>query len=275
MNEKVIANYSGLRYSVFILPSLLLLTIALYLFAQNALNESDYVNIQKGAFLHINSRLASFPALMYNLTQLGDALICLSLLSIFIKYAPTVWQSLIPASLISMIASSGLKNLFNMPRPAAALDTGSFNIIGETLPGHSSLPSGHSITIFTTLTILMFAFMPRQNIRRIVWFVIFVCAGLLLAFTRVGVGAHFPLDVLVGSTVGYISALAGIFISRKYPMWSWVGNRRYHPVFLLLLLACAVALADKIISNPLPVFYLTMAAIIFSLYSLTNAYFKK
>jgi membrane-associated phospholipid phosphatase len=275
MNTRVIENYSGLKYSVFLFPSILLLTIFLYLFAQHAININGYINIQKEGFYFLNSQLSQFPNAMYNLTQFGDALIFLSLLSVFIFYAPELWKALIPASLLSMIISTTLKNLFTVPRPAAALDTQTFFIIGELLSGHSSLPSGHSITIFTTLTILLFAFMPQKLILRFLWVFFFIAMGIILAITRVGVGAHFPLDVIIGGILGYFSALAGIFISRKYAVWTWLENNRFSPVLLLMLLVCFVLIVIKMIKEPLPVYGLTLAAIFFSIYTITNAYFKK
>jgi membrane-associated phospholipid phosphatase len=275
MNTRVIENYSGLKYSVFLFPTIFLLTIFLYLYSHHALNINGYINIQKKGFYFLNSQLSQFPTAMYNLTQFGDALIFLSLLSVFIYYAPELWKALIPASLLSMILSSTLKNLFTVPRPAAALDTQTFFIIGELLPGHSSLPSGHSITIFTTLTILMFAFMPQKLILRFLWIFFFLAIGIILALTRVGVGAHFPLDVIIGGIVGYFSALAGIFISRKKAVWSWLENNRYFPIFLLSLLVCAVLIVVRMIKDPLPVYGLSLAAIFFSIYTITDAYFKK
>ena len=275
MNSQVTNNYSRLRYSLFVLPLFLLLLIALLLFIQNAWSVHGYIQIQKTPFFYLNAGLGQFPQFVFNLTQFGDALIALSLLSVFIVYAPAIWESLITASLISSVVSAVLKNLFAVPRPAAIFDTNSFIIIGQKLPGHNSLPSGHSITIFTTLTVLLFAFLPLKKLQRFLWIVFVICIGLMLAFTRVGVGAHYPLDVVVGCTMGYLSGLAGIFISRKYPLWSWISNKRYYPVFLLLLPVCAVIIIGKIMHAPLLIYYITLAAIFFSLYKFMNVYFKK
>jgi hypothetical protein len=275
MDTQVKHNYSKLKPSLFLLPVLLLLAIALFLYSQNALDPTSYVNVQKDLFYYLNASLGQFPNIEYNLTQFGDALIFLSLLSIFIIYAPSIWESLISVSLISLIVSAVLKDIFSVPRPAAILDTHSFIIIGQKLPGHSSLPSGHSITIFTTLTVLLFAFMPQKPIQRFVWVLFILSAGLVLVSTRVGVGAHYPLDVLVGGTVGYMSGLAGIFFSRTFKVWAWVGNKRYYPVMISLLIACAIAMVVKIIDEPLPVFYLPLAVLIFSLYKMSDVYLKK
>ncbi|MCC6932095.1 MAG: phosphatase PAP2 family protein [Deltaproteobacteria bacterium] len=83
------------------------------------------------------------------------------------------------------------------------------------MSGHNSLPSGHSITIFTILTVLLFALMPQKPPYKILMFLLMVVAGFLLAFTRVGVGRIIRL-MLVGA------ALLGIY--RALQVFLSVGN---------------------------------------------------
>ena len=80
------------------------------------------------------------------------------------------------------------------------------------------------ITVFTTLTILLFAFMPQKLKYKILLVFFIITTGLIIVFTGVGVEAHYPLDVIIGSIIGYISGLIGIFISRKYKFWTWINN---------------------------------------------------
>jgi NADH:ubiquinone oxidoreductase subunit 2 (subunit N) len=96
-------------------------------------------------------------------------------------------------------------------------------------------------------------------------------------FTRVGLGAHYPLDVITGSVVGYIyiSRLTGIFISRKYKMWSWINNKKYYPVFMLLFLGCCIAIINKIIDENLIIFYFSIASLVASLYKNIQVYVKE
>jgi membrane-associated phospholipid phosphatase len=206
---------------------------------------------------------------------MGDALIFLSFLTLLLLYVPKVWESLLSALLVSAIFSNVLKNIFAVPRPAATFDNNSFVIIGEKLTGHNSLPSGHSMTVFTILTVLILAFLPKKWNTKILWSFLMISIGLLLAFTRVGVGAHYPLDVLSGSNIGIISGLSGIFISRKYPIWSWINNKKYYPIFILLFIICAVVVIKKISDTGLIIFYLTLISLIVSLYQLIYAYVKK
>src|ERR1700712_3611912 len=106
MNENVITNYSKLKASLFFLPIFFLSAIFLFLYSHDSLQAYKYVQIQKDSFFSINYNLGQFPNTIYNITQLGDASIILSFLSIFIVYAPKIWESLISASLVSLLFSS-------------------------------------------------------------------------------------------------------------------------------------------------------------------------
>ncbi|MGN6491628.1 MAG: phosphatase PAP2 family protein [Agriterribacter sp.] len=275
MNTYIISNYARLKTPLFLLPVFLLIVIVFFLFVYNALCIDEYIQIQKESFFFLNHNLAQYPNLQLNLTQLGDALIFLSFLGIFIVYAPRIWECLIPGLLICFVFSCTLKALFTVPRPAAVFDHNSFIIIGHTLRGHSSLPSGHSITIFTVLTVLLYAFMPARLKYKITWLFCVITIGLILAFTRVGVGAHYPIDVIAGSIVGYISGIAGIFISRKYNIRTWVNRKMYYAVFIVLFVVGCIFLISKITEQQLVIFYLSFTSLVISLYKIIKAYAKE
>jgi membrane-associated phospholipid phosphatase len=275
MNTLVIENFSKLKRTAFILPLVLIVVLVGFLLSQGPLSVANYVAVQKDLFIFINSKLSQFPSTIFNLTQLGDALIALSLLSLFVLYAPKMWEALLSGSIVSAVLSNVLKNLFSVPRPAEAFDHSTFVIIGRVMPGFSSLPSGHSITVFTTLTIVLYAFMPQKLKSKCLWVCSLVFIGLILVSTRVGVGAHFPLDVLSGSIVGYISGLIGIVITQKYKLWSWIAIRKYYPILIGLFLISAVLIAVKIATENLIVFDLTLLALLVSLYKIIYVYIKK
>lgn len=278
MNDYITDNYKKVSFYLLLLPIFIISAIIGLLYSQNALNVMGYVNIQKNVFYFLNGKLSQFPILEDNLTQIGDAFIGMSLLSILIIYTPKMWEALLSASLISLVFSKTFKEIFDIPRPATIFDNDSFNIIGETLVGYSSLPSGHSITTFTLLTVCMFAFAPKKTTYRYLWFICLVLLGLLIAFTRVGVGAHHPFDVIIGSTFGFTSGLLGIFITRKYKIWTWIANKKFYPIFILIFLGCLIVIITKIIDKNLFVFYLTLLSLIVSLFIITKSYvqnFKK
>lgn len=275
MKMDINPNYSKLKLSAFYLPLALLTLIIAFLFQLNALSIDSYIQVQRDCFIYLNSQLSQFPITQNNLTQMGDALIFLSMLAILIIYRPKIWGALISASLVSLLFSNILKRFLAVPRPAAVFDNHDFVIIGKTLTGHNSTPSGHSITVFTILTVLLFAFMPIKMKNKIVWSFLIITLGIILIFTRVGVGAHYPLDVIIGGIVGYISALAGILISQKYPIWDWIQNKKYYPVFMLLFLGCGIALINKIVHEGLIIFYFSLLGLLITQYKIIAIYVKK
>ncbi|WP_313372527.1 phosphatase PAP2 family protein [Sphingobacterium multivorum] len=196
-------------------------------------------------------------------------------MSVFVLYAPKLWEALISASLISAFFSIVLKVAFAVPRPAAVFNQTSFLITGKMLLGNNSLPSGHSITIFTTLTVIMYAFMPQRLSYKIMWFFGLTCIGLMLALSRVALGAHYPLDVVSGCIIGYVSGLLGIFFSREFKLWNWVNDQRYYPIFILLFLVFSIVLVNRIINDNLLIFYFTFICLISTLYKIITVYAKK
>lgn len=275
MNTFVVNNYSKLKPSLFLLPILLLSLIVLFLYNQDSLHAYKYVQLQKDSFFFINHHLGQFPRLLYNVTQLGDASILLSFLSIFLVYAPKIWEALISASLVSLIFSSLLKNLFAVPRPAVVFDNNSFVIIGKTAVGFSSLPSGHSITAFTTLTVFLFALMPEKWKYKVLWVFVTIITGSIISFTRVGMGAHYPLDVIMGSIIGYISGLIGIFINRQLNMWTWISNKKYYLIYISLILISCISLINRIMDENLIIYYLALLSLFVPFYKIIYAVVKK
>ena len=107
------------------------------------------------------------------------------------------------------------------------------------------------------------------------WIASILCLGLLLAFTRVGVGAHFPIDVISGSIFGFISGVLGIILVQRFSIFGWVGPVKYYPIFILLLVITAVTIIIKIVHENLFVFYLALASLGFSLFKITQLYVQK
>ncbi|MFK8061255.1 MAG: phosphatase PAP2 family protein [Polaribacter sp.] len=275
LNSKVVENFNNTRLKLLFFPAILLLAIVFIIAQQGAFSIDGYVEIQKEFFFYLNSKLSQHPSLQYNLTQLGDALILFPLLTIFIVYAPKLWGAILTSSIITLIVSFSLKKIFAVPRPAAMFDNDSFTIIGKTLKGHTSLPSGHTITAITIITILLFAFMPKTVKYKWAWSGFILLIGFVIVLSRVGVGAHFPLDVLFGSIIGYISAIIGIIINNKISWWTWIENKKTLPIFMLILPIWGFLIIKKIIAINLVVFYFSLIALILALYLIIKRYVRE
>ena len=263
----------GLLFSPFCL--LCLVTFYVIFFNTGEGYVDGYVNIQKDLFFYLNGKLSEFPNLQFNLTQLGDVLIFFPFLTVFIVYAPKIWEALLSSAILSLLVSAILKKIFAMPRPAAIFENESFVIIGKILSGNTSLPSGHSIATFVVITILLFAFMPKRNKYKVIWSSFILMLGFIIAFSRVGVGAHYPIDVIVGSIIGYIVTVIGIQISNKVDWFAWISNKRYYPVFILSLIIWGGVIVSKILGYNLPVFYFSLFSLIISLCLITSTYVQK
>ena len=125
------------------------------------------------------------------------------------------------------------------------------------------------------ITILLHAFMPKKISYKVIFSFFILSLGLIVSFTRVGVGAHFPLDVIIGSIIGYMSAIIGIMINNNVDYFNWLKNKKYYPILILLLTICMVIIITKLMTNNLLIFYLSILALLVTNYSMINIYFKK
>ena len=102
-------------------------------------------------------------------------------------------------------SSMGLKALVDRPRPPLRYAEPKTLV---AIPHDASFPSGHAATSFAAATMLAFAF-PRLAP------LLYVLAA-AVAFSRVYVGVHYPLDVIGGAFMGVLVALAlRLLVSRR------------------------------------------------------------
>lgn len=155
--------------------------------------------------------------IMKGITHLGDSgifwiILCLALLIIpkTRKLGLLCTLSLILEVLIVNVA---IKPTVARIRPYEAMD-GLICLVGKQKD--FSFPSGHSsasLAVTGALMLMAFSGIPARGGKEKAekWFKIFACIsfalGLLICFTRLYVGVHYPSDVVCGSLIGFLSAL--------------------------------------------------------------------
>jgi membrane-associated phospholipid phosphatase len=163
-----------------------------------------------------------------NLTMLGDSALTPLILVIFIRRRPDLLWAAVIGGVLAYAVSHGLKPVINEARPPAVLD---IVVVGPRLL-HSSFPSGHTTSIFALAGLLVLGLPLKDRWARAGVLAVAVLVGL----SRIGVGVHWPVDVLCGALIGWLCAAAGLALARRWP-WGAVGAGRALPVALLLLLA--------------------------------------
>jgi uncharacterized membrane protein (UPF0136 family) len=131
------------------------------------------------------------------------------------------------------------------------------------------------MTAFMVITILLYAFMPKKMTHKVFWSIGLITIGLIIGFSRVAVGAHYPLDVVLGCTIGYIMAILGIRINTNLNWLYWMKNRRFYPIIMLILSVWAYLVILKLIKHNLVIFYLSLLALAITFLIITNKYVKK
>lgn len=198
-----------------VLPALVLGSLAAILGASGS---------NTALFRALNAAAAGLPASMWAvLTVCGSVLGAIALLAPTLKTQPRLLASAFLAAPLAILFSEGSKRYFDVLRPAGVLDADSFHLIGQKLYVHA-FPSGHSTTAFVAAAALVLAW-PRAERRPRVGLLVLGTAG-LVAFSRIAVGAHWPLDVLTGAAGGWLCGACGVWLSARLRFWEGPGGVR-------------------------------------------------
>ncbi len=208
---------------------LLLLAVALLLVFGLDLNRSLFHAINPVSH-------ATGTALWQWLTTFGDSLVVFSLALLLVGRRPDWLWALMLGAVTGAVAVHGLKewsDAYGVYRPANYFGADEMVIIGETLK-RVSFPSGHTAAAFT-----LTALVCLQGGVATRWKWAAVLAAVLVAISRIAVGAHWPLDVLGGALVAWLSMLAAL---RLAPQIGWGEGLGAQRLFALLLVIAALQL---------------------------------
>jgi len=185
-------------------------------------------------FLWLNdwSRSHAGAAFWANATILGDTLVALSLLGLFARKRPDIVWALLIAALFATAWVHVLKPLLVHPRPLSVLGADAVNVIGVEL-FYRSFPSGHTATAFTLAGVILL-----RGVHPALAGIALLLAT-LAGVSRAVVGAHWPLDILAGAFGGWLAAVIGVALGRK---WTVPTGRGAQAAIALLLLASGLAL---------------------------------
>ena len=174
------------------------------------------------------------------LSLLGNGWACFALAFPLLVLAPRILFAGVISGLLTGILSRILKLWINSPRPAGVLDQNTFHIIDHPLL-HSSMPSGHTMTVFGLATVFYFATPKSKRLKYLALYLLAIGTAL----SRIAVGAHWPQDVLVGSSLGIVCGLGGIVLARKIPE-KLLALKKF-PSFICILgsLVCFYILISK------------------------------
>jgi membrane-associated phospholipid phosphatase len=156
-------------------------------------------------------------------TNLGNVLFVIGLMVFMGIRKKFGWSLQIGVSfLVSGLLVQVIKHLVNSPRPKLYFGPNTIHFIyGITRTGSYSFPSGHTATIFALTTLLSLYFTGRKS------GLFFIAIAVLTGFSRIYLSQHFPIDILVGSGIGFlISVLVYRLIplkifEKKFPKTEW------------------------------------------------------
>ena len=166
-------------------------------------------------FYFINNKLSNnyFDFLMPHLTDLGGvtfyalAFVLLLLISrkdiMGLKKYYSLIKLCIYSLLLCVLITACLKLFFSSPRPFLVLEH--VNVLTSSLDPNS-FPSGHSATTLSIMTVLFSK--AKEYFKH---FNLIKCGvvayAILIAFSRIYIGMHFPFDVLIGGFIGMVSGM--------------------------------------------------------------------
>ena len=122
---------------------------------------------------------------------------------LFIWYDPYLLAHISITFLIGIVLIAPIKKLFERSRPFETLKN--LNVL-EREPTSRSFPSWHAYNI--TSQGLLFGYLLNS----LIFTVLFLIFSIIVAFSRIQLGVHYPSDVIAGFFIGIIGFFLSVFL---------------------------------------------------------------
>ncbi|MDD3999540.1 MAG: phosphatase PAP2 family protein [Bacilli bacterium] len=150
-----------------------------------------------------------FDKLLELITILGEqSILIVLLLGIYFIYSKKEGQKIAFSIFTSLLLNNAIKIAVQRVRPFEHPDHTFDASRMETATGYS-FPSGHTQNAAVSYTSLALSFKKKW-----LWVVVIILIT-LIGFSRVGLGVHYPTDVIVGAALGIGCAFLGRYLFEK------------------------------------------------------------
>ena len=182
------------------------------------------------------------------MTWIGDSLMISSLLVLVFHKKTDFLLMLVVTVIITGLFTTFLKDVFfsEWDRPLKVFGhSACIHTVGKYKLFYHSFPSGHSVTVSTVFTIMACYFSNKKS-----RLVLFALLSIVVSYTRIYTGAHFPGDVLAGSMLGtFLSLLLIRWLAPKMKNWleQW-SNKTKQTIKIILMGIAVIGLIISVIS---------------------------
>lgn len=163
------------------------------------------INVDLFYFINHSLQNPLFDSVMPFVTELGSFVamlaICVIVIILSIVFKKQTIKRIALMCLLSLLIADGialvLKTLICEPRPFITFGDVHLLVVEDD---PFSFPSGHATSTFAVVGFLVF------KLKNKLWSVILILFALIIGFSRIYVGVHYPLDVIAGMILGVLTA---------------------------------------------------------------------
>jgi undecaprenyl-diphosphatase len=178
----------------------------------------EIIELDKRLFLYLNSLNTPWlDTIMLVITQtyVWVPLYLFLLFFILKDFRNDTWAPVVGIVLAIVFAdqiTSGLmKPIFERLRPShdPSLD-GLVHTVDGYRGGMYGFASSHAANTFTVATFFTLLFIQKRK-----WIIALFPWAIIISYTRIYLGVHFPGDIIAGWSIGLLAAIGGFYIQKK------------------------------------------------------------